>query len=279
MDLPQIGLGTFLLETVTENVLAAIRMGYRHIDTAHGYGNEVEIGKAIKQSGIKRQELFITSKLWGTDHFRVQEAAQESLDALETYIDLFLIHWPIAMRSSTEHFPKKDGKIDIVPTDLIRTWKEMESLVQQKKVRFIGVSNFNSQQLKLILENCSIKPYANQIELHPYCYPKNLITFCIINQIKIIAYSSLGASSCEYNKDNTLIQVANTYGLTIEQLLLSWAISKGFYVIPKTNSPLRMKSNFEIKHIDTAQIDVLHLNKQMRVFDPLNLFGVEVKYD
>eukprot|EP00834_Sanchytrium_tribonematis_P005896 NODE_391_length_8148_cov_0.393838.p3 type:complete len:286 gc:universal NODE_391_length_8148_cov_0.393838:5984-5127(-) len=269
MELPRIGFGTYQLKNVKSNVRHALEIGYKHIDTAHFYQNENAIGLVLKD--FKREELFVTSKLWCTDHFRVEEAFKESLDDLQLdYIDLYLIHWPISRDKNGEI-----GKGDLA-LNLVQTWKEMEKLVEKKLVRYIGVSNFSISHLKDILAKCKIKPYANQFEIHPYCFPRQLISFCKSEDIKVIAYGSLGASECDYFNNPLLQQVATNYKMSISQVLLSWAYSKGIYVIPKSNTKSRIDENFQIKEIDTSLIDGMSNEKFQRVYDPLTFFGVDI---
>ena len=271
MELPKIGFGTYLLENVQVNVKSALDNGYKHIDTARFYKNESDIGAVLQN--YERGKLFVTTKLWCDDHFRVEEAMNESLRDLKMdYVDLYLIHWPITVTI-------EDGERRCQIADVGKVWQAMERLVISGKARHIGVSNFNIAQLERVLNICTIRPYANQFELHPLCYPEKLISFCKSKDIKVIAYSSLGASSCEYMSNETLAKISQETNLTIPQVLLSWAYSKGFYVIPKTNNSARIKENFKIKTIETTEIDKIHESKKLRVFNPKEFFGVDVQYE
>ncbi|KAJ9071352.1 hypothetical protein DSO57_1037808 [Entomophthora muscae] len=178
-------------QDVVKIVKNAIDSGYRHIDTGANYKNEEMVGEAIKDSNIPRGEFFITTKLWCTDLLpeRVRPALELSLKKLQVeYVDLYLIHWPVAFKSPQTTPP------EVIPVDLSETWKELEALVFEGKIKSIGVSNFTIKKLDKLLETARIKPAVNQVELHPYLTQLDLKNYCDENNILLSAYSPLGRS-------------------------------------------------------------------------------------
>ena len=195
-----LGLGTWQSKPgeVAAALKVALDLGYRHIDAAEIYENEVEVGEGIRQSGVAREELFITSKLWSTQHHPedVEAACRKTLQDLGLqYLDLYLIHWPMAFRRGTDLFPlDSEGNLvfdeTIDPTDV---WLSMEELVSKGLVRSIGVSNFNQTQIEDILKRATVRPAVNQIERHPYLSMSSLTTYCQAEDIVVTAYSPLGS--------------------------------------------------------------------------------------
>jgi diketogulonate reductase-like aldo/keto reductase len=240
--MPLMGLGTWKSKPgdVKAAVMEAIDAGYRHIDCAHVYGNEKEVGEALNSSTVPRRELFITSKLWNTHHepSRVMPAVKETLKNLRLkYLDLYLIHWPVGFeyQDNSTTFPKhENGSIKYDYTHFKDTWKTMEELVKKRLVRSIGVSNFNATQLQQIIDVATINPSVNQVESHPFLNQQDLLTACQSNnKIVLTAYSPLGSPDRPWSKkedpsllnDPRLAKIAATVGKTVAQVLLRFQVS------------------------------------------------------
>jgi len=243
-------------EAVETMCKTALGLGYRHLDTADGYQNEEHVGKAIKDSGIPRSEIFVTTKLNNGDHGRVKEAFETSLKKLNCeYIDLFLIHWPQATSNGKSLQP------DQSPT-YVETWKAMEELLDTGKVRSIGVSNFSIKTLEVLLPQAKVVPAVNQVQLHP-CLPDNpLLEYCTKKGIHVTAWSPLGrGGSSPFFTDATVKKVAEKNQLTTAQVILSWGYQRGTSIIPKSEKESRMKENMQLVHLDEEDfkaIDNLH---------------------
>ncbi|ROT36685.1 GCY protein [Sodiomyces alkalinus F11] len=242
--IPAVGLGTWQSKPneVKHAVEAALRRGYRHIDTALAYGNEREVGDGIKASGVPREEIWITTKLDNPWHKRVPEGLASSLESLQTdYIDLYLMHWP----SSTD---PDDLKKHYPDWDYVDTWREMQKLVGTGKVRNIGVSNFGITHLERLLNDpsCKIVPAVNQVELHP-CNPSpKLLEYNKSKGIHTTAYSCLGSTDSPLYKNDSLQNIAKAKGKTPQQVLLHWGLQRGTSVIPKSVSKERIDANFDL---------------------------------
>ena len=232
LRMPQLGLGVWQVpgDRVADVVTTALEAGYRSIDTAASYGNERGVGEALRRSGIDRDDLFITSKLANSDHgfdkaLRAFDASLERL-GLET-LDLFLIHWPLPAR------------------DLyVPTWKALERLYSEGRVRAIGVSNFQIPHLERVMEEGGITPMVNQVELHPLLAQAELREFGRRHEIVTEAWSPLAHG--ELIADDTIIGIAEEHGRTPAQVLLRWHLQLGNVVIPKSVTPERIRANFDI---------------------------------
>ena len=247
VKIPEIGFGTSLIEgeECINNIRQALETGYRHIDTASVYRNEKEIGKAIKESGIKREEIFITSKVWkdSMGYENTMNSFNNSLQNLQLdYIDLFLIHWPKNI----------DKQLNI------ETWKALEDLYKTKKVRAIGVSNFLKHHLEIILENCEIAPMIDQLEYHPGLTRPETIQFCKENDIIVEAWAPLGKGSMLQNED--LIRIAEKYNKSVAQLCIRWCLQNEIIPLPKTTNLTRMAENRDVFDFTIDKQDMLFIN-------------------
>ncbi|EDV95557.1 aldo-keto reductase family 1 member B1 [Drosophila grimshawi] len=271
-----IGLGTYtsLGGDCERATLHAIDVGYRHIDTAYFYENEGEVGNAvrqkIKEGVIKRDDIFITTKLWCHFHEpdRVEYACRKTLQnfGLE-YVDLYLMHWPYSYvhRSDNVLMPTDaKGEVELSDVDYLDTWRAMEKLIDLGLVKNIGVSNFNSEQLKRLLANCKIKPIHNQIECHPYLNQRKLIALCKEHDIIVTAYCPLGRPDPSKKQpgfiyDAKVQAIADKYKKSTAQVVLRYLIEIGTVPLPKSSNPKRIEENFNIFDfkLDAADHSVL----------------------
>lgn len=253
--IPNIGFGTFRTpsgEETEQSVLNAIKAGYRHIDCAAAYGNEKSVGDAIRKSGVPREELFITSKLWNDEkgYEKTLAAFNQTLEDLQLdYIDLYLIHWPIA-KASKDNWQEANNE----------SWRAFEELYKQGKIKAIGVSNFLPHHLKPLLESANIKPMVNQIEFHPGMLQEEAVEFSKKHNILVEAWAPF--SNGQILKHPVLQEIADKYQKSVAQLTLRWIIQKGIVPLPKSVTPERIKSNldvfdFEISGKDVERIDSL----------------------
>ncbi|MBS5926015.1 MAG: aldo/keto reductase [Clostridium sp.] len=249
VNIPCVGFGTWQTpngETAINSVLEAIKCGYRHIDTAACYGNEESVGKAIKLSGINREELFVTSKLWNTDqgYESTLKAFDKTIKDLGLdYLDLYLIHWPVVKGH------KEDWEESIC-----ETWKAFEKLYSEGKIRAIGVSNFKPHHLKVIFKNCNIKPMVNQIELHPSHNQDETVKFCRNNNILVEAWGPL--STGRIFKVKEMQDIADKYNKSIAQITLRWHIQNEILPLPKSVTPSRIKENSMIFDFELLKEDM-----------------------
>lgn len=258
--MPQFGLGVWQAQEGGEVELAvktALENGYRLIDTAAIYGNEVGVGMAIKGSGVPREELFVTTKLWNDrqGYNSTLQAFDESLQKLSMdYIDLYLIHWPMP----------RQGKF-------VESWRAMERLYADKRVRAIGVSNFKPEHLQELLKASTIVPSINQIELHPKLQQIETRQFCEGQGIKIESYSPLMRGS-ELLNNSVLTGLADKHQKTPAQVVLRWHIQSGLIVIPKSVTPARIQENIDIFDFELDDEDmtaIARMNKNQRIgIDP-----------
>jgi 2,5-diketo-D-gluconate reductase A len=237
-SIPQLGFGVFLVppEDTAETVTRALEIGYRHIDTAEMYGNEKQVGEAIANSGVPRDEIYITSKLDNGFHLPddARLAFDETLSALRIdVIDLFLIHWPL---------PTRYGG------DFVSTWQTLEEFYRDGRARSIGVSNFHAHHLRRLFAETDITPAVNQIEVHPYLVQDELRMFCGEHQIAVEAWSPIGRGAVL--DDPTLVAIAEKHNKTVAQVVLRWHIERGDIIFPKSLRPERMAENFDIFDFD-----------------------------
>ena len=257
IQIPQFGLGVY---QITDNnecekvCLEAIKLGYRHIDTAQIYGNEKAVGSAIKKSKIPREEFFITTKIWITDFSQGKALKQvdEMLKRLDTnYIDLLLLHWP--------------------KNDYISAYKDMEIAYDQGKVKSIGLSNFQEKHIKEILKICKIKPCINQIELHPYGQRKEIVKLCQENNIKIEAWYPIAHGDSKLINNELFSKLAKKYKKTNVQIILRWHIQKGFIIFPRTKKENHLKENINIFDFELS-------NDEMKLIDSLDKNEIYVRW-
>lgn len=253
LKMPWLGLGVFLSKEGTEvenAVKVALANGYKSIDTAAIYKNEKGVGKAIRESGIPREDIFLTSKVWNADqgYSSTMAAFEESLEKLQTdYLDLYLIHWPKGERSK-------------------ETWKAMEELYQKGRMKAIGVSNFLVHHLDDFLPHCKVMPAVNQVEFHPELIQPDLLVYCQKKGIQLEAWSPIMKG--RVNDVPLMQELAAKYGKTPVQIVLRWDIQKGVVTIPKSVTPERIIANadvfdFELSPEDMARIDALDRNKRI----------------
>jgi alcohol dehydrogenase (NADP+) len=294
-QIPALGLGTWQDAAAQEAaVLVALQAGYRHIDTARCYGTEKAVGKAIKQSGVPRSEIFVTSKLWNNKHHPddVGPALQETLDDLGLdYLDLFLMHWPVAFKRGDDMFPTdKDGNIITDKIDYVDTYKAMEKLLKDGKVKAIGISNFAKKEVERVLKEADTVPAVHQMECHPWLQQKEFMEFHKDKGIHVTQYSPFGNQNEIYGgrekhgqlvNDKTLVEIGQKYSKTSNQVALAWGIAHGRSVIPKSKSPERITQNFDIAFtLDKADIDEIDkLDKKLRFNDSSKDFGYELFTD
>ncbi|RSD29179.1 aldo/keto reductase [Mesobacillus subterraneus] len=253
VKMPWFGLGVFKVKEgseVVESVKAAIKNGYKSIDTAAVYKNEEGVGQAIKEAGVPREELFITTKVWNSD-----QGYESTLQAFETsieklgldYLDLYLIHWPVA------------GKYN-------ETWKALEELYKDGRVRAIGVSNFHVHHLKDLMADAEIKPMVNQVEYHPHLAQTELLEFCKAEGIQMEAWSPLKQG--ELLSEPTIVEIAETHKKSPAQIILRWDLQNGVVTIPKSIKEHRLIENADIFDFELSaeEMDRLNsLNKNERV--------------
>jgi len=259
-----IGLGTWKSEKgeVANAVKIALNNGYKHIDCAATYGNEAEVGEAFAEvfgkGDIKREDVWVTSKLWNNAHKKedVIPALKQTLKDLQLeYLDLYLIHWPVAFKPDVSFPEKAEDFLSLEEVPLIETWKEMIKAKEQGLVKHIGVSNFSIEKLEELMNDTDNAPEMNQVELHPYLQQDKLLEFCSRNGINVTGYSPLGSGdrSDEMKADDepsllenpVINKIAKKHGASAGQILIKWSEQRGTAVIPKSTNEGRIKENLQ----------------------------------
>lgn len=279
-EMPIIGLGTWQSKPgeAYQAIRWAIKMGYRLFDCASIYGNQAEIGQAfsdaVREGDIKRKELFITSKLWNDMHAPedVKPALEQTLEDLKLeYLDLYLMHWPVAQKKGTQMPQSADDLINPKDLPVEVTWSAMEELLQSGLVESIGVSNFSAKKLGNLIEKAEVVPAVNQVENHPLLQQNELIDFCQKNDVIVTAYSPLGSQHHEGEEsvlgNPVIIEMAERLQVTPAQVVLAWQMQRGVIVIPKTVHEERLKENFASQAVELDDADmkkIAELDKNFR---------------
>lgn len=257
VQIPCVGYGTFRTpaDVAEKAVSDAIANGYRHIDTAAVYGNEEAVGKGIKDSGIDRKDLFVTSKLWNTNrgYDATKKAFQETLDRLQMdYLDLYLIHWP----ANQKQFGEDAAKINA------ETWRAMEDLYHEGKIRAIGLSNFMPHHIVDLMQTAKVAPAVDQIEVHPGWPHTEEVKYLQAHNILVEAWAPLGGQGATVMENPTILQIADKYGKSAAQVCLRWVIQQGVVPLPKSVHEERMIQNkdffdFELTDEEMEKISML----------------------
>jgi diketogulonate reductase-like aldo/keto reductase len=249
VKIPAFGFGTWQIEEgepAYQAVSEALKAGYIHIDTAAVYGNENSVGKAIQDSGIKREDLFITTKLWNADrgYESTLTAFEKSLTLLQMdYVDLYLIHWP-ANETQFENWQQINAD----------TWKALEKLYVDGKVKAIGLSNFPKKYVEAVLNTAQIKPAVNQLEFHPGYLQEETVSYCKANEILVQAWSPLGSGRILQNE--VLLALATKYGVSVGQICIKFALQEGINPLPKSTNPSNIQANLEVSNFELTPTDI-----------------------
>lgn len=282
--LPLIGLGTWRSseEECYNAVLSALESGYKHIDTARIYENEAAVGRAInqylKQSNTDRSELFITTKLWCTDFQNPEKALRESLERLGLdYVDLYLMHWPVAMAPGKDLFPSRpDGSKAFLNYDTwnyLQTYKLLQKVLPLGLTKAIGISNFNKAKIENLLTDpeVTVVPAALQIELHPYLPQFELVDYAKSKGISIEAYSPLGSTGAPVLENATLVELAKKYDVSAATVAISWGVQRDIAILPKSVNPVRVASNLKVIKLsaeDFQLVNDISKTESKRVVNP-----------
>ncbi|POY75748.1 putative Glycerol 2-dehydrogenase (NADP(+)) [Rhodotorula taiwanensis] len=285
--IPAVGLGTWQSKPgeVANAVTVALQNGYRHLDLAWIYGNETEVGQGIKDSGIPRHEIFITSKLWCTKHRHVEAAVRESLERIGTdYLDLYLVHWPVPLNpnGNDPKFPKKeDGSRDLdTEWTINHTWEQMEAVLEKGLVKAIGVSNFSEPVLDELLKTAKVVPAANQVELHPYLPQHELLEYLEKKGIVAEAYSPFGSTNSPLLTDQDIQKIADKHDVSVGTILISYQVNRNVVVLPKSVTEKRIIDNSKVVKLDSEDMETLnslYKTKGKRFIKPD--WGVDLKFE
>lgn len=249
VKIPCVGFGTYQAqngEMAVSAVKAAIALGYRHIDTAAGYGNEESVGIAVKQSGVRREDIFITSKLQNTEHGyeNTMKAFEQTMKNLDMdYLDLYLIHWPNPIKYRNEWQSANAG-----------TWKAFEELYKAGRIRSIGISNFHPRHIDELMKTAEIAPMVNQIRLCPGDTQDEVVDYCKERSMVLEAYSPLGTG--RIFEVPQMQAIARKYGKTIAQVCIRWSLQKGYLPLPKSVTESRIRENAEVFDFELSAQDV-----------------------
>ena len=257
--IPCIGYGTYKTseEEVYDAVIAAIKAGYRHIDTAAFYKNEAGVGRAVRECGVPREEIFVTSKVWNTDrgYENTKRAFAESMERLGLdYLDLYLIHWP----ANKKQFGDEAKKINA------ETWRALEELYAEGKIKAIGLSNFLPHHIEELMEGAKVKPMVDQIEFHPGWAQLEVSEYCLKNDIVVEAWSPLGRKDALDNE--VLREIGAKYRKSAAQICVRWVMQHGILPLPKTVNPGRMAENADVFDFELTA-------EEMRIIDELKNLG------
>ncbi|KAL2798454.1 NADP-dependent oxidoreductase domain-containing protein [Aspergillus keveii] len=302
VTIPGVGFGTFANEGAKgetyKAVVKALEVGYRHLDCAWYYLNEGEVGDGVADflkanPSVKREDIFITTKVWNHLH-RYEDvlwSIEDSLKKLKLdYVDLYLVHWPIAAEKDGQEKPKigPDGKY-VILKDLTEdpepTWQAMEKIYADKKARAIGVSNWTIEGLDKLLKHAKVAPHINQIEIHPFLPNEELVQYCFKHDILPQAYSPLGSQNQvpttgeRVSENATLNDIAKKGGNTLAQVLIAWGLRRGYVVLPKSSNPSRIESNFKSIELSDADYEAVNKVAEGRHFRFVNMkdtFGYDV---
>ncbi|KAK8024273.1 Aldo/keto reductase [Apiospora rasikravindrae] len=290
-EIPQIGLGTWLSDRdeVAHAVEYALDHGYDHIDAALIYKNEDKTGKGIKASGVDRSKIWVTSKLWNSDHRKdkAEAAIQKSIADLGVdYLDLYLMHWPVAF------VPDEGTRLD-EETSIVDTWRTMEEFVRKNYTRHIGISNFAGADVQAILDVCEVCPYAHEFETHPYLQQQDFVDWHREIGVKVIAYSPLANTNPTYRdkkgslvgpifKDPFWADLAEAKNATVAQAVLAWGVQRGTVVIPKSESEKHIDENRGALKVGFSKGEMKAIakrDKKVRMNDPGKSWGVKLFAD
>ncbi|XP_057528147.1 NADPH-dependent aldo-keto reductase, chloroplastic [Amaranthus tricolor] len=274
---PLLGFGTYSCtydyETTQKAIYMAIKMGYRHFDTAKIYGSEPALGKAVREAIsdglVDREHIFVTSKLWSSDHHDPVSALHHSLQNLGMeYVDLYLVHWPVRFKKWTDYpIPNEEDFEDL---DLKATWAGMEKCLQLGLCKAIGVSNFSTKKLQYLLDFASIYPAVNQVEMHPMWRQNKMRKFCEDYKIHVSAYMPLGGpgnfwGSTFVIKDPIILSIAKKHKVTPAQVALRWGMQKGVSVIVKSFNEGRMRENYGAINLKLDDNDMVNIEKMVEI--------------
>ncbi|KAI0347095.1 Aldo/keto reductase [Trametopsis cervina] len=276
-EIPDVGTGTWAgiepeeWDRVQQWLVPALEFGYRHVDTALIYGTEPATSRAIKEAGLARDEVFITTKLPWHRHGREEESITQSLNNLDTdYVDLWLMHWPQAIVTLDDKLQTVNDERGVPKTfdhPFTKTWAAMEEIYRKsKRVRAIGVSNFSIKNLEILLKTAQVIPAVNQVELHPYLAQEDLLQYCREKGILLMAYTPTGYP--DVPQDPTIKKLAEKYNVTPTQVILGWHIARGVLIIPGSKDPEHQKENITPAILDAEDVKLItSLDRNQRLFN------------